>query len=314
MTKTKANVNIALIKYWGKKNDEFKLPYQSSLSVTLDQLYTETMINRLPQLKADVLYLNNQLNTGDEYQRVVNFLNFFRQKYQVKDFIEVKSNNHVYTEAGLASSASAFAALAKALSVEFQLNLSDQELSTLARVGSGSASRSIYGDFVVWQTADTHEESFAYQVDQWPEFRVIVVIVDKEKKAVSSSAAMKISTKHPAFQTWLDESRFDLKHALFALKNKDFKTLGEIAERNALLMHRCIEASGTKYLTAQSYELINYIHDLRKVGVLAYVTMDAGANVKILCLEPNVAMITQSLANKYEYLVCQSGGGVTVYD
>src|SRR5690625_59357 len=148
----KAHTNIALIKYWGKRNEELILPTNNSLSVTLDGFYTETTVSFDNELTEDIFILNDQRITGVAYERVTNYLDLIRKFANVTNaHAEVTSINKVPTAAGFASSASGFAALAAATTKALKLNVSNEQLSILTRQGSGSACRSIYGGFVEWE-------------------------------------------------------------------------------------------------------------------------------------------------------------------
>ena len=205
----KAHTNIALIKYWGKRNEELILPTNSSLSVTLDGLHTETTVQFHEDLQEDVFVLDNKEVTGVAYDRVTNYLNLFRN-YANKQglFAEVTSTNKVPTAAGFASSASGFAALAGATSKALDLQLSDEDLSRFTRQGSGSACRSIYGGFVEWQMGerDDGQDSFAVQVapqDHW-DIRVAAVVLTAEEKDVSSRVGMRRTVETSVFYDgWL---------------------------------------------------------------------------------------------------------------
>src|SRR5690625_5044701 len=148
----KAHTNIALIKYWGKRNEEIILPANSSLSLTLDGLHTTTTVDFQEELTSDTFALNDENITGNAFQRVTAFLDLIRQLAGKEGlYANVRSVNGVPTAAGLASSASGFAALAAAGTKAIGLHLTDRELSRLTRQGSGSASRSIYGGFAEWE-------------------------------------------------------------------------------------------------------------------------------------------------------------------
>src|SRR5699024_6377600 len=147
----KAHTNIALIKYWGKRNDELILPTNSSLSLTLDGFYTKTSVHFKEELTEDVFELDEELVTGVAYERVTSYLDLIRSFARTDLHAEVKSTNAVPTAAGFASSASGFAALAAASTKALDLNVTDTDLSRLTRQGSGSACRSIYGGFVEWK-------------------------------------------------------------------------------------------------------------------------------------------------------------------
>src|SRR5690554_2917268 len=192
--KARAYVNFALIKYWGKKDDKLRLPYQASLSFTVDRLYTDTLVRVNKSLIKDKITING-ISDEKLNKRVVDHLNLIRSKYNIKDYVEVTSINNVPTSAGLASSASSFAALTLAATKAFNLNLSKEELSRLARLASGSASRSIYGNFAIWDIGDDLS-SIARPLDiKWEEFRIIVLMIDKSKKPASSTDTMRESVQ-----------------------------------------------------------------------------------------------------------------------
>src|SRR5690554_2072865 len=304
--KARAYVNFALIKYWGKKDEELRLPFQASLSFTVDKLYTDTQVFVNKSLIKDKITING-ISDEKLNKRVVNHLNLIRSKYNIKDYVEVTSVNNVPTSAGLASSASSFAALTLAATKAFNLNLSKEELSRLSRYASGSASRSIFGNFAIWDVGDD-KTSIARPIDiNWPEFKIIVLMIDKSKKPASSTDAMKESVENKLlYDEWVKQSKIDLDKMLIALNNKDIKSVGEIAEKNANHMHDLIESTGITYKTKESLKAIDKIHELRTKGVLAYYTMDAGPNIKIITIDSEVNKIVDYF-NEYETIVCSKG-------
>ena len=308
--KARANVNFALIKYWGKKDEALKIPYQSSLSFTVDSLYTETTVKFDGALTKDLINING-LESDKAQTRVVKHLDYIRNKYHEKRYAYVSSKNFVPTAAGLASSASAFAALTYAAISDLGLNLSEKELSKLARVGSGSASRSIYGGFAIWHHGYDDASSYAEKLKiDWPEFRIIVCLVDENEKKASSTLAMKKSVENTeSYNQWVTRSEIDLKMLLSALNEKDIAKVGLIAEANALLMHDLIEETGIIYKTKVSNEIIERVKTLRDKGIEAYITMDAGPNVKIITLEKDVKSILEEFKD-LKTIVCKSGNGV----
>ena len=182
----KSCANIALIKYWGKRDEDLFLPTKSSLSVTLSGLDTVTSVSINPQNR-DIIYIDKKLVLDLQNNKVHKFLNLFREKFCIKSFFKIETENRFPTAAGLASSASGFAALAFALNKICDLNLSKKQLSILARQGSGSASRSIFGGFALWNKGELLDgfDCFAQQLfdqDHWPEFRVIAAIISEQKK------------------------------------------------------------------------------------------------------------------------------------
>jgi len=311
--KTRAYVNFALIKYWGKKNEKFKLPFQSSLSFTVDKLFTETSVIYDKNLKEDIILINNKKDFKKE-KRVRNFMNFIRKKYMIKSFAYINSTNFVPTAAGLASSSSAFAALSYAATKAAGINLDKKELSKLARQGSGSASRSIYDGFAIWKKGN-NKTSFAKPLNiNWEDFRIIVCLIDENEKKFSSSIAMKKTVENKKiFKKWVSGSKKDLKEMLAVLPEKNIDKVGIIAERNAELMHKTIEATGIKFKNKQTIEIINKIFELRKENIKLYYTMDAGPNIKILTIESQVKKILFKLKN-VKTIVCKKGFGVSIID
>lgn len=301
--KVRAFVNFALIKYWGKKNEEYKIPYQSSLSLTVDKLYTETKTTFDQNLLEDVITINGK-TSGKAVLRVRKYLNKLRELYNIEEYCYLESQNFVPTASGLASSASAFASIAS--SFLKHLNLSDSELSKAARLGSGSASRSIFGGFSLWDKGDSHETSFAKPLNiSWPDIRIIVCLVSEVEKKYSSGEAMRLSTKNPKYLEFVKNSEKDLFEMLEALKLKDINLVGNIAERNSEMMHNLMALDNIVYKNNDSNKLINIIKDLRQKGIPAYFTMDAGPNVKIITTSEYVNQIVQKIP--FKTIVCQSG-------
>src|SRR5690554_2131442 len=154
IAKARGYVNIAFIKYWGKANIEKNIPLTKSIGLTLDKFYTETKVTYDKNLKEDILYIDNVKATPNELKRVSNFMDFIRKEYNIPYYAKIDSFNYVPKKAGLSSSSSAFSALALAATKAYQLDLPQNELSRLARYGSGSAARSVIGAFSIWDNKD----------------------------------------------------------------------------------------------------------------------------------------------------------------
>ncbi|MCY9806842.1 diphosphomevalonate decarboxylase [Lentilactobacillus senioris] len=293
----RAHTNIALVKYWGKQNEDLIIPQNDSLSLTLDQFYTETTVTFDSQLSADVVVIDDEVAQETDYQRVVAFLDIIRQKTQAPDhYFQVISVNHVPTAAGFASSASAFAALAAAASRTAGLKLDLTELSRLARRGSGSASRSIFGGFVQWHTGQDDASSYAEQyasADDW-DIGVIALTLQKARKKISSRKGMQLSVStSPFYSEWVKLAQNDIEVVKRAIDRNDFTTLGKVSETNALRMHALTLSAdpGFIYFTGQTIEMLNEIRQLRDNGIECYATIDAGPNVKVLCQKENANKI-----------------------
>ena len=311
----RAHTNIALIKYWGKKDEDLKLPYTSSLSLTLDQFYTETSVVFDVHLESDQIYLDGMLLVGEEKTRVVDFLNRFRLMYHVSMFAWVRSENHVPRAAGLASSASAFAALAAACAKAAQLDLDLKELSALARLGSGSAARSIYGGFSLWKKGTDHVSSHAVGLDiVWDDFVMIVCVVNAKEKKISSTEAMrKTALESPYFAAWVEENEDLSLRMQEALSQRDIVQVGKLAQKSALLMHASILSVGISYFEPLTIELMQIVLELQK-KIPVYFTMDAGPNLKIMTTKAYCDRVLKEIDGKVEYVVCKAGPGVDSND
>ena len=299
----KAHTNIALIKYWGKRNDELILPTNNSLSVTLDGFYTETEVEFDKELTKDEFVLDGKEVTGEAYKRVTEYLNLIRDYGKLgKLYARVNSTNAVPTAAGFASSASGFAALAAAATKAANLNVSNDELSKLTRQGSGSACRSIYGGFVEWEKGSKDDGTDSYAVEIAPQkhwdIRVAAVVLNETEKDISSREGMKRTVDTSEFyEGWLSGIPADLTEIKAGIKEKDFDRVGAVAEANCLKMHAT--TLGAKppftYWTDATMRVMQTVQNLRKKGIPAYFTIDAGPNVKVLYQPENEAIVEATL-------------------
>lgn len=313
MSKTvRAHTNIALIKYWGKKDKTLKIPTNSSISLTLDKFYTDTKVTYDPSLKSDEFYLDGIRVEDKVAKRVYAYMNVLREMVDIPSFARIESFNNVPKEAGLASSASAFAALAKAATLH--INLDAVTLSKLARLGSGSASRSIYGDFVRWDKGNSHDSSYAMpiQMEPWPEFTMIACLINEGVKPFGSGEAMDVtSNSSPYFEAWTQSSEEDGHKLTEALIKHDIWTVGNIAQTNALKMHASLLAVNMWYFEPSTIEIMNSVRELQK-EIPVFFTMDAGPNVKIITLDKHVQAVMDVLPKGIKTVVCHAGEGVKV--
>jgi diphosphomevalonate decarboxylase len=317
----KAHTNIALIKYWGKRDESLFLPMNGSLSLTLDRFYTTTTVAFQADLTADTLLLDGSLVDETGLRKVSAFLDKVRVLAGTNLRAKVTSFNQVPTAAGLASSASGFAALAAAASRALGLELDGAALSRLARQGSGSACRSIYGGFVEWVKGDREDglDSHGVQVapqDHW-DMRMLVILLGREPKSVSSRDGMRrtVATS-PFYAGWLATVNDDLNAARQAVGEREFLRLGEIMEANAFKMHATTMGANPPFLYWESTTLavIRRLHELRASGLPGYFTADAGPNVKILCEPAHVEALRQALLEVpgvIDAIACSPGPGVS---
>jgi diphosphomevalonate decarboxylase len=296
----RAGANIALVKYWGKRDRTLNLPAAGSISITLDALETVTTLEPLDAGAGDQLELNGQ---PADPARVSALLDSMRELVGGGPAFRVSSRNNFPTAAGLASSASAFAALVTAADRALGLGLDDARRSELARRGSGSAARSIFGGFVEWdrgQAEDGHD-SVAHPLlaaDAWP-LRVVVAVTDTGGKSVSSTDGMnQTMASSPYYPAWVDSVAGDLALARRAIEQRDFEALAEVAEHSALKMHASALAArpGILYWNAATVACIQAVRDLRQAGQGVFFTIDAGPQIKAVCLPEVAASVAAALA------------------
>ncbi|MHC9532615.1 diphosphomevalonate decarboxylase [Dellaglioa sp. L3N] len=313
----RAHTNIALIKYWGKENQDLIIPYNSSLSLTLDHFYTDTTVTFDDTLSEDHFYLNNQQKSD---KKVSAFLDIVRHKAKKNMFAKVESINHVPTSAGLASSASAYAALATAASAAIGLDLTKRELSRLARRGSGSASRSIFGGLVEWKKGHNDENSFAVPIEEtidW-DIQMIAIMINSHEKEIGSRSGMQHSVDtSPFYHEWVKSSERDLIAMKQAISEKNLDQVGQIAENNAMKMHATTLSANPSftYFNPDSIRAMDAVRELRQAGITCYFTMDAGPNVKIICSKAETPYILNKLSPLFgadKLLVAKPGPGVTL--
>lgn len=317
----RAHTNIAFIKYWGKKDEELMLPQNNSLSLTLDAFYTDTNVTFDADLTEDVLLIDGDVQDKTSLNKSAVILDLVREMAGIEDFAKIESINHVPTAAGLASSASGLAALAGAASLAAGLDLSDTELSRLARRGSGSASRSIYGGFSEWQQGTTDKDSYAVPIDDadW-DIGMIFIIVDDAKKDVSSTVGMRrVVETSPYYDGWVSSTQTDLKDIKGAIEKQDIVKVGEIAERSALKMHALNLSANPpfNYWSPESIRTMQKVQSLRDQGYPVYLTMDAGPNVKLICRASEMDDIHKLLLEEYreEQLVrAKPGPGLQILE
>jgi len=294
--------NIALIKYWGKRNEKLILPYNSSISVTVDKLKTHTTVDFDKKYNQDIFVLNEKemkRNSTEYIKYIGNFLKIVRKKYNIKLNVRIESKNNFPTSAGLASSASGFSALAMAINGALNLKLKQKELSILSRQGSGSSSRSILGGFVEWKKGKRNDgsDSYAQQIiTNWPDFRIIICVADKNTKKIKSRVGMAQSVKtSPMYTSWLSSIDKDIRVIKKAIREKDFSLVGKITESNCLKMHAVMMTTipAIIYWNDITMKIIQSVIAWRKEGLESYFTIDAGPQVKIISLKKNVNKIVR---------------------
>lgn len=294
--------NIALVKYWGVRDAELGLPFNSSLSVTLDRLRSRTSVRFDDALSEDAVELNGAPAIGSPRRAVVEFLDRVRAVAGISGRATVRSENNFPTASGLASSASGFAALAGAASAAAGLHLSDRALSQLARFGSGSASRSIFGGFVEWRSGERADgkDCYAralYPADHWPELVDVVALIEGAPvKEVRSAVAMQSTVRtSPAYAARLAALPARIDRMRRAIGARDAARLFPLVMEECDSFREVCETTRPPldYLTAASRAVLAEVREANRAAgrpIAAY-THDAGAHVHVFTLERHAAAL-----------------------
>jgi diphosphomevalonate decarboxylase len=291
--------NIALIKYWGNINDDLRLPANGSLSIGLDGLSTTTTVEFSQELTQDNVVIGGQTVSGEAAARVSHHLDHVRRLAGVSYAANVTSANNFPTGVGIASSASAFAALSVAATAALGLNLSERELSALARLGSGSASRSIPGGFVEWYAAERHEDSYAETfapADYWP-LMDLIAIVSRVHKTTGSTEGHALAASSPYQQARVASAPQRIAVCKSAVLARDFDALATVVEHDSTMMHAVMMTGNPAvfYWQPPTLAIMASVREWRAAGLPVCYTIDAGANVHCLCLREYAETITAKL-------------------
>jgi diphosphomevalonate decarboxylase len=302
--------SLALLKYWGKLDPRENTPATPSVAVTLGGLFTDTTVSLAAD--EDSVSVDGAIEPAERY---ASFFERMRRGAGRDTRFRATSENSFPTAAGIASSSSGFAALTCACAWASGVELKPARLSALARFGSASAARSIFGGFVLLDRGARSAEQL-FPPEHWPELRVLVVVTEARRKEVSSRDAMEASRRSsPYYGQWVRSSRRLLPEALRAVADRDLELLGEVARASALRMHAVMLAArpAFSYWVPLTVAVMAACAELRRDGVGAWETMDAGPQVKILCLEPDRPRIEKhlrALAPEAGIIVAHPGPGV----
>jgi len=316
-----ACANIAFIKYWGNRDNTLRLPSNSSISMNLDGLYTRTTVSFQPSLPFDELIINGHEVTSHGLDRISYILDIIRGMANIHERAEVMSENNFPSGAGIASTASAFAALALAGSKAAGLNLTEPELSRLARRGSGSASRSIPGGFVEWQAGSGDEDSFAFSIAEPSHWDLVdcVAIVSAAHKKTGSTEGHGIAWTSPLQSARLADAPRRLEICRRAILERDFSTFASIVELDSDMMHAVMMTStpALHYWKPASLEVMNCVRQWRMEGIAVCYTVDAGPNIHVLCLEAeaqNIEKRLHEIKGVDNVLVARAGGPAKIIE
>jgi diphosphomevalonate decarboxylase len=290
--------NIAFIKYWGKKDAALRLPANGSISMNLSGLTTTTTVEFLPTLIHDDITIDGK-QIEKEGRRVSIHLDRIRKLTSIQTYARVVSKNSFPSSTGLSSSASGFAALTVAGAMAAGLTLSEKQLSILARLGSGSACRSIPDGFVEWIYGNTNESSYAISLFPPDYFDIvdIVALTNSGKKEIPTSDGMELASTSPFYETRLKGMKRKLALCQTYIQTKDFTALGNLVEQESLNMHAVMMTSNPPllYMNSQTLTLIKEIQNWRKLGVEAYFTLNTGQDVHVLCQSSNTDAVVARL-------------------
>ncbi len=310
-----AHPNIAFIKYWGNRDDALRIPVSGSISMNLAGLETRTTVTWDGKLSSDTLTLNDTPASAPALERVSVFLDIVRQMAGFDLYAAVSSENNFPMGTGIASSASAFAALALAATSAAGLDLEPAALSRLARRGSGSACRSVPGGFVEWTAGTADLDSYASSIASpgyWDLVDCIAVISD-EHKATGSARGNALAGTSPLQSARVEDAPRRLDICRKAVLERDFAAFAEIVEFDSTLMHAVMMTSTPAlfYWQPATLAVLQAVRDARSKGLAACTTVDAGPNVHVIC-EKSVVQETlrlvESIPGVREVRVAQVGG------
>ena len=294
-----APANIAFIKYWGRKDEELRIPVNSSISMNLSNLSTKTTVEFSSKLRQDMIFIDNNVNHEGK-NRVIKHLDRIRKIAGLSYKAKVVSLNSFPTSTGLSSSASGFAALTLATCSALGLKLTEKELSILARLGSGSACRSIPDGYVEWVAGNSSENSYAKTIfpASWWEIIDIVVVVSSLRKHISTSQGQKLATTSQFFPTRLDNIGKKIQKIKDYIRDKNFLEFGELIEAEALELHAIMLTSKPSliYWLPQTLNLMRLVQSYRlKDKLPVYFTLNTGQDIHLICEKKTVTDLIRKL-------------------
>ncbi len=314
-----AHPNIAFIKYWGNRDDALNLPSNGSISMNLNNLEARTTVTFTPDLKSDFLSINHTTADREALERVSKILEIVRHKAGISLFAKVESVLNFPIGAGIASSAAGFAALAMASVHAAGIEMNEAEISRLARVGSGSACRSVPDGFVEWHMGDSNETSFASTIfpsDHWDLYDTIVVLLNKPKK-ISSRAGHLLAHYSPLQEARVQDTPRRLEICRKAIRERDFSLLANIIELDSNMMHAIMMTSNPplQYWEVGSLAIMREVPLWRSEGLHVAYTLDAGPNVHLICQKEDVNEVRErafALVTPEEILISKVGGSAHI--
>lgn len=307
-TTIKASSDIALVKYWGKKDEVLRLPENGSVSIILDGMDTITTVEFSETFSEDEVYIQDKKIEviSREAKRVIKHLNRMRNLANVNLKAKVVSKNTFPRGTGLSSSGSGMAALTYAAAKALGLELSEKELSILSRQASGTACRCACGGFVEWLDGDTSETSYSHTIfdkDYW-DIRDVVAVVDEGQKKISSTEGHESAQSSPFFEVRQNNIKAKIEAVKSAIKEKNFTKLGKIVEAEALEFHSILLTSEVPLILwyPGTLQVMQEVEKLREEGIECYFTINTGFNLHILTL-PEFQYVVQERLNNLSLVV-----------
>lgn len=316
-----ATANIAMVKYWGKRDAALNLPAADSVAVCLDSFPTRVDVTPCAAAEDEVWWSGRPV-PPPRIGRFLRVLAILREQSGCRSAVRADVRSQIPDAVGLAGSSAAMAAFALAASTAMGVELSPRELSITARLGSGSASRSVPGGFVRWHRghqedgSDSYAEEFA-SAAHWPDLRLLAVIVSREPKAVSSTVGMiRTARTAPLYPMFVEQCGRLAADAQAAIASRDFDWLARTAELSAQTMHGvCLTARPPiLYVRPLTVELVEHVTELSRTLPLFF-TLDAGPNPFLVTLAPHDETVAAEVARAFpdvEILRCGVGGGVRI--
>ena len=314
-----AHPNIAFIKYWGNRDDSLRLPQNGSISMNLAELSTRTMVTFDSSLPRDIFDLNGTRQGGASLERVSQHLNVIRGIRGSSSPAHIMSESNFPADAGLASSASAFAALTVAAVRAAGIEMSEKDLSRLSRRGSGSAARSIPPGFVEWLRGTSDTDSYALSIappEHW-NLADCIAIVDSGRKQTGSSEGHRLANTSPLQLARVEDADRRLELCRAAIQNRDFEQLAQTIEIDSNLLHAVAMTSkpAIYYWLPATLKIMQEVQSWRRAGIPCAFTIDAGPNVHIICQPSSVAAVKEKLGSMPEVnnvSISSAGGGAAL--
>lgn len=300
-----ASPSLALTKYWGKRGGGVNIPATSSLAVTLGALTTKTQIRFADG--ADQLLIDGRPQPEDRFRPVLDAL---RAETGRSEHFLAESENDFPTAAGLASSSSGVAALVCGAGALLGVELPPWKLSRIARLGSGSAARAVFGGFTVFPAGGTEAREL-YPPEHWPELRVAAVVLETNEKPMSSREAMeRVRRSSPYFDSWIADAEELFDEAREAVAARDIERLGEVSRLSYLRMFATMFSANPPvlYWRPAGLEIIHTAEALRRDGIPVYETMDAGPQVKLITTEEHVEAVRAAVEDRARRVIVSEVG------